>query len=275
MPHAGSSKIDTFDVESAYQNGPRRIRVLLPDSYAGTRPYRVLYVLPVEADLGSVFGDGLTVLREMNAHNDYDIIIVEMKFEKEPWFGDSAADPQTRQASYLKDFVVPFIEQRYSTPGNAEGRLLFGFSKSGWGAFSLILTYPEFFGYAASWDAPMLLTGFHFGMSEVYGTAGQLSRYRPDLLIPRQKEFFQRRTRLVLAGEELWGTLVPAPGGGSHTVEAHELLALNGIKHHYDCNLNAPHRWDKSWMMPALKALMMLAEQNGSKGARKRNISGR
>ena len=29
--------------------------------------------------------------------------------------------------------VVPLIEEHYSTLGTAEGRLLFGFSKSGWG----------------------------------------------------------------------------------------------------------------------------------------------
>ena len=45
--------------------------------------------------------------------------------------------------------VVPLIEEHYSALGTAEGRLLFGFSKSGWGALTLILRNPDFFGYAA------------------------------------------------------------------------------------------------------------------------------
>jgi len=254
--------IESFTVESQYQNGPHDIRVLLPDGYQKEKKYRVLYVLPVEPEFGQRFGYPLDIFRWMNAHNQYDLIIVQMGFEKEPWYGDNARDPKTRQAGYLKDFVVPFVEQKYSTLGTPEGRLLFGFSKSGWGAFSLILSHPDFFGYAAAWDAPILFNDFHFGMKEVYGTPEQLAKYRPDLLIPREKSFFQQKTRLVLTGETLWGTLIPAPGGGSHTVKTHELLEKEGIPHFYDDSLHVEHRWDKAWMAPTLGALMRLTGHN-------------
>jgi len=65
---------------------------------------------------------------------------------------------------------IPFIEKHYSTKDAPEVRFLLGFSKSWWGAFSLIMTYPEFFGYAASWDAPMFFDRFHYSMEQVYGT---------------------------------------------------------------------------------------------------------
>ena len=171
----------------------------------------------------------------------------------EPWFGDHASDPSIRQASYLKEFVVPFIENKYSTLGTPEGRLLFGFSKSGWGAFSLILKHPDFFGYAAAWDSPLLFGDFHYGMKQIYGTPAQLALYRPDKLIPKQKEHFQKRARLVLTGEKAWGMMIPAPGGGSHTVGMHELMVKNGIKHLYDNNLNVTHRWDKAWVEPHIE----------------------
>ena len=91
-------------------------------------------------------------------------------------------------------------------------------------------------------------------------TPEQLAKYRPDLLIPKRKSFFQKDTRLVLTGEKLWGKMIPTAQGGSHTVEAHTLLDKEGIKHHYDNTLNAPHRWDKSWMDPTLEALIALTE---------------
>ncbi len=144
--------------------------------------------------------------------------------------------------------------------GTSKGRLLFGFSKSGWGAFSLILTYPEFFGYAASWDAPMFFDKFHYKMEPIYGTLEQLNAYRPDLLVFKQKRHFQRKPRLVLTGEQGWGKSIPAPTGGSHTVEMHKLLAKEGIKHVYDNSLNVPHSWNEQWMAPTLKALMGLTE---------------
>jgi len=251
-------------VETQYQNGRQEIHVLLPDNYRDDQPCRVLYVLPVEKGFDQQYGDGLGVFRQINAHNKYDLILVQMGFEKEPWYGDHATNPKTRQASYVKAFVVPFIETHYCTLGKPEGRLLFGFSKSGWGAFSLILTYPEFFGYAASWDAPMFFDRFHYRMEPAYGTLEQLHAYRPDLLASRQREYFQKKARLVLAGERDWGQSIPPPQGGSHTAEMHTLLANEGIKHVYDNRLPAPHRWDESWMAPTLEALMTLTKAEGS-----------
>jgi len=251
-------------LQSEYQNGKQEIRVLLPDDYRADRRYRVLYVLPVEKGFQQRYGYGLGVIERMNAHNRYDVIAVQMGFEKVPWYGDHVSDSKTRQAGYLKEFVVPLIEDRYSTLGTREGRLLFGFSKSGWGAFSLILKYPEFFGYAAAWDAPILFTEFHLSMEPVYGSPEQLARYRPDLLIPKSKTVFQEKPRLVLAGETSWGKAIPTANGGSHTVETHKLLKRHQIKHHYDNRLGVPHRWDPAWMEPTLEALMRLAKRNRS-----------
>ena len=246
-------------VETEYQNSKQEIRVLLPDRYRKGKHYRVLYVLPVEKGFDQSYGYGLGVLKQMDAHNNHDLIIVQMGFEKEPWYGDHATNPKIRQASYLKEFVVPFVEKQYSTMRKPEGRLLLGFSKSGWGAFSLILTYPEFFGYAASWDAPMFFGKFHYKMEPVYGTLDQLNVYRPDLLASKQKVFFQKKSRLVLMGEKGWGKSIPAPSGGSHTIEMHELLDREGINHIYNNNLKVPHRWHEQWMAPTLEALMTLA----------------
>ncbi len=257
--HAGD--IQQHFVESEYQGGRQEIRVLLPDRYESGRAYRVLYVLPVEPGFQSRFGYGLGVLKKIDAHNKHELIVVQMGFEKEPWFGDHATDPKVRQESYLKDFVVPFVEEKYSTKGTPEGRLLLGFSKSGWGAFSLILRSPDFWGFAAAWDAPLLFEKFHFGMRAVYGTPEQLAKYRPNLLIPQQKKYFEGRPGLVLAGEKLWGKLRPTPNGGSHTVEAHRLLTLHGYPHVYDNTLAHPHRWEKSWVEPTLAALLKLANQ--------------
>lgn len=252
---------DTWKLRTEYQNGSHEVRVLVPETYSKARKYRVLYVLPVEADFEEEYGYGLGEFQKLEAHNLHDVILVEAGFEIAPWYGDHASNPRVRQASFMREALVPFIESKYSTLGTSEGRLLIGFSKSGWGAYSLILTYPDFFGYAAAWDAPMFLSDLHYNMEEVFGTIEQLQRYRPDLLIPRQARFFRNRARLVLAGEKLFGTAGPALGGMSQTVATHELLVRESIPHHYDDSLSAPHRWDKDWMDPTLEALMSLTTQ--------------
>lgn len=246
-------------LESPFQPGPQEIRVLLPDGYDGRREYPVLYVLPVGAGRGSA----LPVLQQMDIPNRYGLVAVEMTFAIAPWYGDHPSDPLVRQESYLRDFVLPYVEKNYAVIKSPEGRLLFGFSKSGWGAFSLILRNPDVFGYAAAWDAPFLLAEFHYGMDRVFGTGENLAEYRPDLLAVRQKERFQNETRLVLGGENKWGTLVPTAAGGSHTKEMHELLAAHSIPHVYRPDLAATHSWNEAWMEPMIRELLALARQEG------------
>ncbi len=255
-------KIKTYEAESPYQNGKQKIRVLLPDSYPKSRPYRVLYLLPISGGLDG----GLEFFQRENIQNRHDLIVVEPAFEKMPWFGDHVTDLKTRQASYMREFVVPFIESRYDTVGNPEGRLLIGFSKGGWGAFSLILKNPDFYGYAASWDSPMLIDQMYnenVGMIQVFGTLEHFYRFRPDLLAVEQKAFFQDKPRLVLAGEKIWGPSL-RPKMTTHTVAMHDILVQQNIPHVYDNTLTVEHRWDSGWIGPVTEALMRIANSGSS-----------
>ena len=91
---AHAADIVTHTNETEYQKGKQEIRVLLPDGYRKDRAYRVLYVLPVEKGFNQRFGYGLGVFKKMDAHNQYNLIIVQMGFEKEPWFGDHNRNDQ-------------------------------------------------------------------------------------------------------------------------------------------------------------------------------------
>jgi hypothetical protein len=257
-PHPG--KVVSYTKETPYQNGSQSFRVLLPDSYSSQRRYRVLYVLPVETGNGGLFGDGLKTLESLDAHNQFDLIVVQPNFAVEPWYGDHATDSHIRQASYLVEYLVPFIERSYSVAACADSRLLLGFSKSGWGAFSLIMKYPDVFGYAAAWDAPWMLDNFAYGMQNVFGTKAQLDGARPDLLAKASAARFREATRLVLTGEFLWGNSLPPSSGSSHTVEYHALLEDLGIRHLYDDQLSTFHVWSGAWVSPTLAKLMSLVK---------------
>jgi enterochelin esterase-like enzyme len=254
LGQSSMATLQEFSVHSDYQDGAQNISVLTPDSYSPEQKYRVLYVLPTES--GPKAGHMLKLFRD--GPRLYDVIVVTMTFEKQPWFGDHATDPAVRQASYMKEYVVPFVEEKFSTLGTPAGRLLLGFSKSGWGAISLILHDPDYWGFAASWDAPLMFDRMHYGMKDVYGSQEQLDRWRPDLLAQRNAAAFKDRTRLVIAGEDLWGTLVPSPGGGTHTTDFHELLDRQGIRHAYLPELRCKHRWAEEWIHPVVKELMNL-----------------
>ena len=70
------------------------------------------------------------------------------------------------QEKYLLEDVLPLVEGSYPVETGPDGRLLVGFSKSGWGAWSLLLRHPGVFGKAAAWDAPLMQDApDRFGMS--------------------------------------------------------------------------------------------------------------
>lgn len=243
-------------LSARFQSGPRELRVLLPDAYAPGRRYPVLYVLPVEPEGEHVYGDGLAVLRELDVANRHGLILAQMGFSHTPWYVDHATAPDVRPASHLEKVVVPFVEERYATLEGKNGRLLIGFSKSGWGAFSLILGRPDFWGYAAAWDAPLLMTTFHWDVVEAFGTAARFDAHRPDRLAAHPDRGFREETRLVLGGERSWGPVRDGPPGAGHTRGFHELLVKSGIRHAYRDDLCVEHTWNRGWVGPMVEELL-------------------
>jgi S-formylglutathione hydrolase FrmB len=218
--YANAQRLSTVHLHTPdprFQQHATCLYVLLPDGYNQRQPYRVLYLLPVAS--GNT-REAIDTLAALNIHNRYQVIIAQPTFSDMPWYGDHATDSSCRQASYLRHAVVPLVDSLYATVRRAEGRLLLGFSKSGWGAFSLIARYPDFFGYAASWDAP----------------------------------------RLVLAGEQAWGQLQPSVSRISHTREMHDLLKNNAILFRYDPSLRCTHNWNREWLEPVIGYLMQLTD---------------
>lgn len=252
--------IEIHHVESEFQNGEQQIHVLVPDDYNSSNcELRVLYVLPVEKFGRYRNGYPLDVLRKMDAHNRHGLLIVFMTMQEEPWFVDHALDRKIRQASYMHEFVVPYIDRNYRTVKVPDGRFLLSFSKGGWAAYSLIFSQPDLYGFAAAWDAPFLLDKFQFEMEAVFGTTEQLTLCRPDLAARNVQGNFRDQRRLVLAGENYFGTIVPSATGSSHVREMHRVLHKEGIQHSYLEKIDCIHTFNPAWMEPTLSALMALA----------------
>ena len=117
---------------SPYQAGKTHIRVLLPDKREDGKRFPVIYVLPVEPGSESRFGDGLLEVKKQDLHNKHAAIFVMPTFSHLPWYADHATKEDIRQESYLLKVVVPYIDAHYPVIAETRGRLLLGFSKSGW-----------------------------------------------------------------------------------------------------------------------------------------------
>ena len=180
----GAFKLHT--VRSAYQAGTTRVRVLLPAGFDRKQRYRVLYVLPVEALDGEHWGNGLKTVYRDGLHDKYGLICVAPTFSQLPWYTDHPKKPHIRQESYLLKVILPFIEKTYPVTPGRSGRLLVGFSKSGWGAFTLLLRNPEVFAAAAAFDAPMALAKpGPYGTGPVFGGEKNFEKYRVESLLKK------------------------------------------------------------------------------------------
>jgi S-formylglutathione hydrolase FrmB len=235
-------------VRSEYQAGQTEVRVLLPDRRAEGERLRVLYVLPVEAGGGTHWGSALEEVAAHDLHNKYGLVCVYPTFSHLPWYADHPTDPTIRQESYLIEVVLPLVEDRYPVRAEPEGRLLVGFSKSGWGAFSLLLRHPEVFGRAAAWDAPLdEKRPERYGMGPIFGGQENFEQYRIDRLLQRQAELLRQRPRLVLTG---YGNF------RAQHLACHELMTTLEIPHAWRDGPHREHNWHSGWLPEAVELLL-------------------
>ena len=236
------------EVESPYQKGKTKIYVLTPDKMDAGKKYPVVYVLPVEPGNGTRWGNGLLEIKKLDLHNKLGIIFVMPTFSDWPWYCDHPTDPQLRQETYFLEVVVPLIEGAYPVLPGPPGRLLLGFSKSGWGAFSLLLRHPDFFGRAAAWDAPLNMAAPNqFGMGPIFGTQENFEKYRISSLLTKQAEKLKAGSRLALIGYSNFRT---------HHQAIHEQMTRLNIPHEYADIRQGNHDWRSGWLEDAVKFLV-------------------
>ncbi len=90
-------------------------------------------MFPVEAGLENRFGDGLIEVKNHGLPGKVQAIFIAPTSSHLPWNADHPSKAEIRQEAYFLEVVVPFIEKTYPVQAEADGRLLLGFSKSGWG----------------------------------------------------------------------------------------------------------------------------------------------
>jgi S-formylglutathione hydrolase FrmB len=243
------------EVKSPYQASTTKIRVLLPDAIEKGKQYPVVFVLPVETGTESRYGDGLKEVKKLELHNSLKAVFVAPTFSHLPWFADHPTKRDVRQETYFLKVVVSFVEKTYPAKADASGRLLLGFSKSGWGAYSLLLRHPNVFGRAAAWDAPLMMDApGKYGSGDIFSTADNFAGYRVSKLLEAGAEKLQKEPRLILLG---YGNF------HEHHKQAHELMTTLKIAHEYRDGPSRKHDWHSGWVKEA--AELLLAEPKDAK----------
>lgn len=235
-------------VRSDFQPDETTIRVLLPDQVKEGQRYPVLYVLPVEAGAGTRWGDGLVEVKKHRLADRFGLICIAPTFSQLPWYADHPADLQIRQESHFLKVVVPFVDKHYPTAAAPDGRLLLGFSKSGWGAFSLLLRHPGTFGKAVAWDAPLMMDSpGRYGSGPIFGSKANFAGYQITGLLRSRATLLQSERRLFHFG---YGNF------REHHEAAEQLMNELGIQHVYRDGPKREHSWHSGWLPEAVEMLM-------------------
>jgi len=239
-------------VESPYQAGHTEIKILLPERLEQGRRYLVVYFLPVEKRSESRYGSGLLEVKRHDLHKKYPAIFVAPTFSHWPWYADHPTDPLIRQETYFLKVVVPFIERRYPVQDKASGRLLLGFSKSGWGTFSLLLRHPGIFGKAAAWDAPLMKDKPNqYAMGDIFGTQENFEKYQVARLLEQRVAELRGDKRLILTGYGFFR---------EQHQQFHDLMNKLQIPHEYRDGPERKHDWHTGWVEEALGLLLGSSE---------------
>jgi hypothetical protein len=236
------------EVESPYQPAKTRLRVLLPDEVPKDHKLPVVYVLPVEPQGESRYGDGLEEVKKLDLANKHGAIFVAPDFCQLPWYADHPTDPAIRQESHFVKAVLPFVEKTYPAQGEPAGRLLLGFSKSGWGAWSLLLRRPDLFGRAAAWDAPLMMNGIRlYGSGPIFGSQENFEKYRLVNLLREKREALGERPRLILTAFGNFGR------EHQQMAELLEELRIPCVKRY---GPERKHDWHSGWVVEAVELLL-------------------
>lgn len=237
------SAIEILPIHSPYQSGETVLRYLRPNSPPPPDKPRILLLLPVEAGISNRWGDGLREIEQLDLHNKHNLICCQPTFSHLPWYCDHPTDSTIRQESHLLNACLPQIEQKFGKR-TANERLLVGFSKSGWGAISLLLRYPDTFGCAAAWDAPFMKTRpDQFGMGPIFGNQSNFEKYQLSKLVSKRAKPFQQSTRIGIFG---YGNFRP------HHIAFDQLLSDLKIAHLHVDGPQRIHRWDSGWLPDAV-----------------------
>ncbi|MDG1896632.1 MAG: alpha/beta hydrolase-fold protein [Fuerstiella sp.] len=235
-------------MSSQWQAADTVIKVLLPDRIKPRHKYRTLYVLPVESGETTRWGDSIAEILKHNLHNSCQLICVFPTFADLPWYADHPTDVHLRQETYLMRDVVPLIEAEYLVRTDASGRLLVGFSKSGWGAWSLLLRHPDVFGRAAAFDAPLMMGApGKYGSGPIFGTPENFVGYQISRqLKPRVSELRRSGPRLALFGKGNFQ---------KEHQQVSQLLQKLQIPCYQEDSTVREHSWHSGWLPLAVRWL--------------------
>ncbi len=165
------TKIDTVSTYSQSMGKEIKAVIITPDKYSKlNKALPVVYLLH---GYSGNYSDWMKNVPEIENYSDrFGIIIVCPDGNFASWYLDSPEIPEVKYETYIASELVNFIDKRYNTIKNRNGRAITGLSMGGHGALYLAFRHQNIFGQAGSLSGGVDLRPFpeNWGIPDLLGT---------------------------------------------------------------------------------------------------------
>jgi S-formylglutathione hydrolase FrmB len=146
---AKAAKVDTIQVFSTSMNKNIKTCVIVPDTYKKTKKkFPVVYLLH---GYSGNYATWVKSFKQVEQQVDkYKFIVIGVDGNFSSWYFDSPIDPSFKYETYVVNELVSFVDIKYKTIANREGRAISGLSMGGHGALYLSFKHQDVFGAAGS-----------------------------------------------------------------------------------------------------------------------------
>lgn len=209
----------------------------------------LIVLLPVEAQDTLRWGDSRRIAWAERLTESFNAVVVIPTFADVPWYGDHPEDHRRSQETFLLESLPHLI--RWNCPQarlDRDGVILVGFSKSGWGAVSLLARHPNRIGQAVAFDAPLMMS--EPGMYEsdvVFPTPESFEGYRLTTSVNRSAETLGQANRI---------TLIEGPNFGDDHRQFEAWLGEQNVKFQRVEVEGASHAWEAEWVRAGIDAAL-------------------
>ena len=139
--------VDTVNTYSTSMKKTIKAVVITPDNYATAQALPVVYLLH---GYSGNYADWITQAKGFKKAADLYQIIIVCPDGNNSWYWDSPVDSNYKYETYVSKELVSWIDGKYKTIKNRNGRAITGLSMGGHGALYLAFKHQDVFGAAGS-----------------------------------------------------------------------------------------------------------------------------
>ncbi|MDI9875564.1 alpha/beta hydrolase [Flectobacillus rivi] len=170
------STVDTIQVNSQFLKKKSPIVVVTPQAYTTSNDKRfpVIYFLHGYSGNHRSWVESSPDFQQLV--DQYQIIAVCVDGGYDSWYFDSPITPSYQYESYISKELIPFIDSKFKTKSEPNGRAITGLSMGGHGALYLGTRHPELFGTMASMSGGVDILPF----PNNWNIKGRLGKYEEN-----------------------------------------------------------------------------------------------